>query len=145
MKDYTTQLLEMSKNRKLDVIVLGCNTKNVMGAGIVNKIRVAYPEVGTFCSYKAAIGCCNHVRLKNGVYLVNAFIQVDPGKANDDYDSYEERYKAIRSVMKSLNKNFKGLRIGMAKIGAGVSGGNWETISSIINESLFDCNITILD
>ena len=45
-------------------------------------------------------------------------------------------YDAIRSVFRRIKEDFTGLKIGYPKIGAGLGGGNWDEIQSIIAEEL---------
>ena len=45
-------------------------------------------------------------------------------------------YEAIREVFKSIRRDFAGKRIGYPMIGAGLAGGDWDTISEIICEAL---------
>jgi O-acetyl-ADP-ribose deacetylase (regulator of RNase III) len=45
-------------------------------------------------------------------------------------------YEAIREVMKSVKSRFPGKRIAYPKIGAGLAGGDWDIIRSILNEEL---------
>ncbi len=54
-------------------------------------------------------------------------------------------YEAIRSVFKKLKSNYSGKRIGYPKIGAGLAGGDWEKISKIIDEELFNEDHTLVE
>ena len=45
-------------------------------------------------------------------------------------------YDAIRAVFAEVRDRFSGQRIGYPKIGAGLGGGDWERIATIIDEEL---------
>lgn len=45
-------------------------------------------------------------------------------------------YDAVRACMGEIKSTFPGRRIGYPRIGAGLGGGDWETISDIIREEL---------
>jgi O-acetyl-ADP-ribose deacetylase (regulator of RNase III) len=47
--------------------------------------------------------------------------------------------------MRKLNSEFAGKHIGMPKIGAGLAGGNWNRIETIIETELRDCKVTIVN
>ncbi|WP_444933164.1 hypothetical protein [Microbulbifer sp. JTAC008] len=53
-------------------------------------------------------------------------------------------YEAIRSVFTKVKKDFPGKRIGYPLIGAGLAGGDWEVISSIIENELEGENHTLV-
>ena len=117
----------------------GTNCQGVMGAGVAKAIRSKYPE-----AYKEYKTLCNanaddktqllgtiHAVETNGKVILNLFTQLGFGHGIQiDYD-------AIRSCFRILNTKAKELgitRIGFPKIGAGLGGGNWETIATIIEE-----------
>jgi O-acetyl-ADP-ribose deacetylase (regulator of RNase III) len=54
-------------------------------------------------------------------------------------------YQAIRKVMRSVKARFAGKRIGYPKIGAGLAGGDWETIASIIEDELAGEDHTLVE
>ena len=117
---------------QFDVIVHGCNCWCKMGAGIARQIKRAYPEafeadcqtdrgdpgkLGTFST--AQVG---------DLTIVNAYTQFNWGK--------DLRLEALRQCFRALKAEFSGKRIAYPKIGAGLAGGDWDVISSIINEEL---------
>ena len=54
-------------------------------------------------------------------------------------------YDAIRNVMKAVKAGFSSRRIGYPRIGAGLAGGDWATIASIIDEELAGENHRLVD
>ena len=63
--------------------------------------------------------------------VVNAYTQF-----NYRGDGVKADYDAIRKVFGKVRSDFQGKRIGYPMLGAGLAGGDWDTISSIINEEL---------
>jgi O-acetyl-ADP-ribose deacetylase (regulator of RNase III) len=129
------------KKMKYDAIIHGCNCFNTMGKGIAKEIRQYFPE-----AYEADCATRSGDKKKLGTYtsadvmakvgrpaiVINAYTQYDYRKTyggseiNVDYD-------AIERVFTLINKDFAGKKIGIPKIGAGLAGGDWGRISSIIN------------
>jgi len=131
-----------------DVIIHGCNCFRNMSSGIAKAIKEIYPEAfvadfGTVYRDRNKLGTFSHVKVKNkffpekDVYIVNAYTQYTFGrKEGEIYADYE----AIRNVMLKVNSFFVNthdtqFKIGMPKIGAGLARGDWEIISSLINEA----------
>ncbi len=71
---------------------------------------------------------------------MNAYTQYDyRGKGRKvDYD-------AVKNCMKWVKANCSGQRIGLPKIGAGLAGGDWDTIAQIIDEELADEDVTLVE
>jgi O-acetyl-ADP-ribose deacetylase (regulator of RNase III) len=135
MKTLKGDLLQFAEDGNFDVIIHGCNCFCQMGKGIALTIKNKFPE-----AYKADLETAKGEKNKLGTYskadtgnftIVNAYTQYHwAGKGrNADYD-------AIRNVMKLIKQNFSGKRIGYPLIGAGLAGGDWDVISTIISEEL---------
>jgi O-acetyl-ADP-ribose deacetylase (regulator of RNase III) len=76
--------------------------------------------------------------------VVNAYTQYKYGRNHKDGEQTPVNYSAIEMCMKKINYRFKGKHIGLPKIGAGLAGGDWERIKSIIQTELKDCEVTIV-
>ena len=142
MNTISGNLIDLAEQGMFDIIVHGCNCKNVMGAGIAKEIKRRYPEVyeaDTYANKKGWNFLGNITELDYGDFvIINAYTQYDwRGKNNFNYN-------AIRGVMRKINKKFKGKSIGLPKIGAGLAGGNWDIISEIIDEELCDMKVTLV-
>ena len=60
--------------------------------------------------------------------IINAYTQYKFGGPSPvDYD-------AIRECFKKINSRYKGKKIGIPKIGAGLAGGDWKKIEKIIDK-----------
>ena len=68
--------------------------------------------------------------------VVNAYTQYQPGKNLD--------YEALTLCMRKINHIFKGKHIGLPQIGAGIAGGDWNRIKTIIQQELKDCDVTVV-
>ncbi len=139
MKTREGDLIALAEAGEFDVLVHGCNCQNTMGKGFARIIKERFPE-----AYQADLKTVKGDRAKLGTYsaercdrsgreltIVNAYTQFNwRGKGlKADYD-------AIRAVFKLIKRDFAGKRIGFPKIGAGLAGGDWEQIASIIQREL---------
>ena len=123
------------------MIVHGTNIRGVFGAGIAVPIKKKYPL--NFKAYEFA--CIEGVDLgevifndeDDGTIIANALTQ-DLGKLTED--GLPISYKAIRDCMRNvlshaIDNNIT--TIAMPRIGAGLGGGDWDKIKTIIDE-VFD-------
>lgn len=160
-------LIQMTKNGDFDVITHGCNCFSNMGAGIAvamkNNFRVSYyplensetagdiNKLGQIDYQQFNISPI-YKRIKIGdevvispdfgskdVWIINSYTQYKPSVILKPLD-----YEALTLCMRKINHRFKGLHIGLPKIGAGLAGGDWEKIKSIIKTELCDCDVTIV-
>lgn len=143
MKQIKGDLLALAKQGEFDVIVHGCNCMNTMGAGIAKQLREQFPE-----TYEADCRTTSGDRKKLGTYtsaqvgdltIVNAYTQY-----NFQRDPPPVDYDAIREVFAKIAVDFKGQRIGYPMIGAGLAGGDWDRISTIIDGELYDEDHTVV-
>lgn len=143
MKTVRGDLIKLAKKGEFDVIAHGCNCMCVMGAGIAKSIRGTWPQVyeadkSTIRGSKAKLGTCT-IASEGDLIIVNAYTQYGwRGRNNADYD-------AIRKCMAWIAKQYSGRRIGLPKIGAGLAGGDWKLISSIIEDELGEEDVTIVE
>jgi O-acetyl-ADP-ribose deacetylase (regulator of RNase III) len=159
-------LIKLAKEWRFDVIVHGCNCLHTMGAGIAAQIAKEFPEAyeadkKTEYKSKRKLGTYSFARIphehivtlslsaERGLTLdpkfltiVNAYTQYDLGSR---YNPAPVDYDAIRSVFRSIAKDFAGLIVGIPKIGCGLAGGDWETVEEIINEECPDLDITCVE
>ncbi|MFO6423575.1 macro domain-containing protein [Motilimonas sp. KMU-193] len=132
-------LIELALEGEFDVIIHGCNCQCAMGAGIAKAIKNVFPEAyEADCQTKkgardklGSVSFAKVVRNDRTIYIVNAYTQFHWKGTGVKVD-----YEAIRKSMKSIKEKFTGMRIGYPLIGAGLAGGDWSVISSIIDEEL---------
>jgi len=141
-------LIELAIDGEFDLIIHGCNCFCTMGAGIAKTIKQNFPEaykadLKTEKGDKSKLGTISFSESEtyNGkLIVVNGYTQFNwrgTGKKAD--------YDAIRKVFKTVREKFSGLRISYPAIGAGLAGGNWKTISEIIEQELEGENHTFVE
>lgn len=126
---------------KEGVIVHGCNSMGVMGAGVAKQIKKKYPDCFEFyynvCrNEKAKLGTCHVWIGSRGPTIVNAITQDTVGRSERNVS-----YDAIDDMMRNLS-NMGFSVVNMPMIGAGLGGGNWEIIEKILN-SYTDMTINV--
>ncbi len=137
-------LLRYAKEGKFDAIVHGCNCFNNMGAGIAREIKGQFPkayeaDLATVRGSRDKLGTYTFATTKYNFVVINAYTQYQYGRGQNHAD-----YDAIREVFTKINNDFKGKRIGIPKIGAGLAGGDWRIIEKILEEVCTDINLTLV-
>jgi O-acetyl-ADP-ribose deacetylase (regulator of RNase III) len=141
-------LIKLALNGSFDVIVHGANCQCTMGAGIAKAIKSEFPEAFQAdlrttkgdSSKLGTISTAEVVRSGRALTIVNAYTQLNyrGPKVRVDYD-------AIRDAMREVRRRFGEKRIGYPRIGAGLGGGDWDRISSIIDAELAGTDHTLVE
>jgi O-acetyl-ADP-ribose deacetylase (regulator of RNase III) len=139
MKIVKGDLIKLAIQGEFDVIVHGCNCFCTMGAGIALTIKQYFPtaykaDLATTKGDKSKLGTFSFAEIKiddKTLIVINAYSQYH-WKGTDGKADYE----AIRAVFQAIKQQFGGLRIGYPAIGAGLAGGDWQIILTIIDEEL---------
>jgi len=172
MKIIDGDLIKLAKEGHFDVITHGCNCFCTMGAGIAvamkdnfdchmfhmeaPKYRGDINKLGTIDYQNRQIFLKEKINLMGveiestnfggfNLIVVNSYTQYRYGKNHEDGDKSPVDYDAITMCMRKINHVFKGKRIGLPKIGAGLAGGDWNIIKKIIEKELKDCDVTIVN
>lgn len=148
MRTIRGDLLQFALDGEFEAIVHGCNCQCVMGKGIALAIKQRFPEayaadLATAKGDRSKLGTISIARIERGdraFHVVNGYTQFHWQGRGIKAD-----YEAIRNVMKALNVRFSGRRIGYPKIGAGLAGGDWTLIASIIEEELAGEDHTLVE
>lgn len=124
---------------KSGIIAHGCNMHGVMGSGVAKQIKAMYPEA--FETYQADLLAgfpLGSVSIwspqKTGfveLLIANCLTQQDmgsDGKKYVSYDAVDSCFAALDVIAQKAN-----MTINIPKIGAGLGGGDWGVIESIIN------------
>lgn len=141
------------------IIVHGCNSHGVMGSGIAAEVKRRFPEA--FNLYRqhceqyglgneTLLGTCPawtnataSIDVSKDLVVINAITQLNYGRLpNTKYVSYKavkECFDNIAVVCKTLGAD----GIHFPLIGAGLGGGDWAVISSIISDSMRGFNQTL--
>lgn len=135
MKELEGDLIQLGKAGAFDVIVHGCNCFCEMGAGIAKGIKAEFPEAfeadkQTKSGDHSKLGTISYAKTGD-LIVVNAYTQFH-WRGNGQLADYE----AIRQAFRMIKDTFSGKRIGYPAIGAGLAGGDWAIISTIIEEEL---------
>jgi len=140
-------LLQLALAGTFDVIVHGCNGFHEMGAGIAKPIKQLFPEAyeadkQTSYGGKEKLGTISTAKIERGdvmFHVVNAYTQ-------HHYRGHGRKvsYEAIRSCFEEIAVRFPRSKIGYPFIGAGLGGGDWVKIESIINEALEGIDHTLV-
>ncbi len=122
------------------VVVHGCNAQGVMGSGVAKVVRNDFP--GAYYEYirhheefGLALGEIIPVPVLPNRWIINAITQEFYGRDGKRYVDYKAVGKAFRSVKVFAQDN--GIEsVNYPKIGAGLGGGDWNTIAEIIDLEL---------
>lgn len=151
MKTINGDIIKLSEQGYFDVLVHGCNCFHTMGAGLAKQIKQRYPQsyhvdlLHTKRGDREKLGKFSVVEVKSKInelhtfYIINAYTQYEYGKKGNYAD-----YTAIKKVFQKIKNDYGTLRIAYPKIGAGLAGGDWKKISKIINNTLNECNHTLV-
>jgi O-acetyl-ADP-ribose deacetylase (regulator of RNase III) len=144
------------------IIVHGVNCQKVMGSGVAKAIRERWPLVYDSYLYFLALeqlplGRIDIVKFDSNLFVINAFTQEHYGRDGRKYVSYdavESCFKEIEEFRQGLDRDLNDrlndvngideahfdkpivTPVYFPRIGAGLGGGNWNIIESIINETL---------
>lgn len=147
MKKIQGDLVEMALKGDFDVIIHGCNCRNMMGAGIAAQIARGIPEAvwadtmfihlqgydklsnystATFRNEKNVVG-----------FVVNLYTQYNPG-ANLDENALLLGFTKLKNTL--MNK----VKIGIPLIGCGIAGGDWKKLEPKIKKIMKGHDITVV-
>jgi len=148
IKEIKGDLLKLAKAGEFDMIIHGCNCFCKMGSGIAKQIKEQFPKayevdqetkegdinkLGTYTL--AQVTPYGHPML----FIVNAYTQYRYGT-----DKVQVDYEALTLVMRKINHDNSGIRIGLPLIGAGLAGGDWNRIKKIIETEFTKNKVTIV-
>jgi len=154
MKYVDGDLIELAKQDKFDLIAHGCNCFNTMGAGIAKRIKEEFEDaynadkrtisgdINKLGNYSESF-VSNH-NTWGKLKVINCYTQYHYGKNHIDGSEKPIDYEALTLCMRKINHNYKGKKIGLPKIGAGLAGGDWNVIAKIIERELKDLDVTVV-
>lgn len=162
-KEIEGDLFEGIFNGDYDVTLQGVNCFNTQGAGIVIPFKKHF-QTDKFPMEMVGKGDINKLgqidvkpftienkssRPYDGdgdfdIYVINCYSQYYYGANHPDGFKMPIDYEALTLCLRKINHRFKGLRVGMPFIGAGLAGGNPDTIRNIIKTELKDCDVTLV-
>ena len=119
----------------LTVVAHQCNCRGSFGAGIAREIARRFPEVDHaqrlwYQVGRQQLGAVQMVRTHTGLLIANLYAQEDwrrqPGRINTDYEALTRCLTTMHEVLSPDDV------LGMPKIGAGLGGGDWNVIETIM-------------
>lgn len=143
MKETPGDLLALAAAGEFDVIVHGCNCFCAMGAGIAKQIARTFPaaaaaDLATAKGDRAKLGSLTTAAVAcaggHELVVVNGYTQYGTRRAPNS--PFAVDYGAVRDVFRKVKEDYAGMRIAFPLIGAGLAGGDWNTIAAIIDEEL---------
>ena len=152
MKEIKGNLIRLAKEGRFDIIIQGCNCFCRMGSGLAPQIKENFPNAWAADAATEAgdINKLGNYTIGNelaydkdghpkALRVINVYSQYTYDASTKPLD-----YDALTLGLKKINHNFKGMSIGVPLIGAGLAGGNWTRIRTIIVEQLKDMKVTIV-
>ena len=133
-------LINLFKQKEIDILVHGCNCFHTMGAGIAKIISKEYPEAlqadkkNSIYADKNKLGKFTFCTIGNQM-IVNAYTQYHYGFGKDNFC-----YENFPSLLDELFTKFHDKRIGMPLIGCGLAGGNMSLILEEIQKAVIRNN-----
>lgn len=133
------------------VIVHGCNCMGVMGGGIALQVRQHFPTA--YAKYREVfeteglkLGTINYVivdhpELVPKKIIVNAMTQREFGsdKRYVNYEAVATAFEAVNELLHAIKYAYGvTLPVIFPQIGAGLAGGNWAIIETIIDQTVSD-------
>jgi len=144
-------MIETIKGNVLDInvgiIVHSCNNQGVMGSGIAKEVRTRFPSayatyMNEYNNVRAYLGSISSVEVAPFKLIVNGIGQNGYGRDGKRYVSYDALTAIFQRVNKLANKiaveQMRVLPICFPMIGAGLGGGDWDIIKTIIDKTISD-------
>jgi O-acetyl-ADP-ribose deacetylase (regulator of RNase III) len=126
-------------------VLHGCNAQGVMGSGVALAVKKKYPSAYT--TYLASaqqggmrLGVVTFAVQENGLCVFNGITQEFYGHQPSWGKTVYVSYDAVTEVMAAMDYCAKEqgqdwpIEVAMPKIGAGLGGGDWDTIAEIIEQ-----------
>ena len=160
-KEINGDLIKLALDGVFDVIAHGCNCQAAMGAGIAPQMantfdadeidRAVHNDLNlTKNNRHSLLGDViswrpfeNGLKAPINLIVCNAYTQLSPGLPG--VDGIPLDYVALQMCLRKMNYAFKGLTIGLPKIGCGLAGGNWEKVKAMIQSELSNCNVIVVN
>jgi O-acetyl-ADP-ribose deacetylase (regulator of RNase III) len=155
INEVNGNLIKLAKEGKFDVVAHGCNCFCTMKQGIAPQMAAAFScdkYILEAPEYRGDINklgqldydyWINPSNLEKSFCVVNMYTQYHwyaPSRFGIPLD-----YTALEMCLVKMNHRFLGGHIGLPKIGCGKARGDWKRVSKIIENTLKDCTVTIVN
>jgi O-acetyl-ADP-ribose deacetylase (regulator of RNase III) len=139
-------LVEAFTNGDVDDIAHCANCFCRMGSGVAKAIVEAYPlaedvDIMTKKGDRNKLGTISTARISGVGDIYNVYGQYNYGTNKIQVD-----YEALRvGLFKVVNRMaFKGLTLGVPKLGCGLAGGDWKIVEKILEELSFAHHVKVV-
>lgn len=131
------------------VLVHGCNNQGVMGSGVAKQIRATWPHVydvyhAHYVNHGLKLGEVICASANENLLVLNAITQDGFGRDGGvyvKYDAIEQCFENINQIMQVHGAK----ELALPRIGAGLGGGDWITISDIIKRTSVNYQPVVYD
>ena len=142
LKYKVGDLCDALESGEVNVIGHQANCFNTMNSGVAKAIRARFPDA--YATDQAtvkgdrskfgdfSIGLHHYGGGKIGT-IYNLYGQYNYGYDAKGYTEYQKLESALRLMKEDLDTGAMEFRVGFPKIGAGLGGGDWDTIAEIID------------
>lgn len=142
-------LITLAYDNQFEVIAHGCNCLSTMGAGLAPQMAKAFGcdkyDMELIGPTINKLGSIDYKLFEPlNLYVVNAYTQFYYGTNHKDGVYKPIDYEALTLCLRKMNTIFKFKKIGLPQIGAGLAGGDWNLIKSIIQKELHQCDTTVV-
>lgn len=144
IQEFTGNLFDYIVREELNIIIHGCNAQGKMNSGFAKELRERHPEAynayyNQYATNGLQLGTNVYYYTNDNVIVANAITQEFYGTDGKKYVDYD----AVKSCFADLNTfeeltSTQTVNVCFPKIGAGLAGGDWDTISAIIDSTLSD-------
>jgi O-acetyl-ADP-ribose deacetylase (regulator of RNase III) len=129
-----------------DIIAHGCNCRGGYGSGVAFTMAKKFPKAKRYYLDKHEsegweLGDVQFVKVFGDRYIANCATQdayYPRDKVHADYDAIRLCMMKVKDFAKAENK-----KIAIPKIGAGLAGGDWTVIETILQEVFSDYDIAV--
>jgi O-acetyl-ADP-ribose deacetylase (regulator of RNase III) len=150
-KEITGDLIKLALKGEFDVIAHGCNCFCIQEAGIASQMNKYFKtqDEDKFLletmNYQGDINKLGQIEyfpilihsINKMINVINCYTQFLPGKNLD--------YAALELCFKKINYLFPEQHLGLPQIGCGIAGGDWQIVKKLIENHLYNVNVTIVN
>ncbi len=142
MTEIKGDLFRPFARKEFDLMVHGCNCFHSFGKGFAAIVKHKYPQAHTADKKtpkgsRAKMGTYSQAETEHGI-IINLYSQFHYGFGSVNCD-----IGAIKEGFALLNEEYKGKKVCIPRIGAGLAKGDWNKIKPAIESVTPDLDITV--
>lgn len=150
LMDTNTSIIKALNTGVIEVLAINLNCWHAHDKGITGVVMDKWKAVKesdkrTTAGDKKKLGTARFIDVGNGKTIVSMYMQVNFGRPNKPCGALGQMSKqAIRKSFKSMLDGTKGKRVGIPILGAGVGGGRWDAIKTVLEQVCEEEDRTVL-